>query len=239
LGRPSTSASPNDSVFLVGAGISFESGMPLTDVLTSLLEFCGANDYETLRVDRDKRKKFQVEFKRICDRKSPGTSHKTLALNFPKHIFEIVCLNWDNLLERAFRQYEVNFSKLYRETVVSGGRHLWKFHGDVENICEQKCKGKGGWVFPDEEGYVFPCFSKYLYESGLKNDFFTFVITGYSEKEKEIYEKIINAFENEPPRPTFRIGLDLSRLSEDNYIVGPSDFVLEKILPVKLDSSTH
>lgn len=219
------------SVFLVGAGISFESDMPLTNVLTSLLRFCLADDYKTLAKDKDKRKKFQLEFRRICDAKRPGTSHKTMALNFPKYVLEILCLNWDNLLERAFREYGRDFCKVNEESLVNGKRYLWKFHGDVEKISEVNIKGKGGWIFPDEEGYVFNCFSKYIDESGLKNTLFTFVIVGYSEQEKEIYERVINTFEKEPPRPTFRIGLNLNRLSESNYIVGPSDYILQQILP--------
>ena len=219
------------SFFLVGAGISFESGVPLTHVLQRLLRFCGAECYEDLRKDGSKQERFQLEFKRICDEKEIGLSHRLIAVNFPRHILEVICLNWDNLLERAFRKLAVAFHKINKDRATKAERYLWKFHGDVEDVYVDSEKGKGGWVFPDEEGYVFDCFVEYIDKTGLKDRIFTFVVAGYSEKDKEICDRIIEYFEEKPPRPTFRIGLDLSRLHEDNYIVGPSDFVLERILP--------
>jgi hypothetical protein len=81
---------------------------------------------------------------------------------------------------------------------------------------------------------VFNNFSKYVEEKGLLNSIFTFVIVGYSEKERNIYKKIIETFEKKPKRPTFRVGLDLKRLHDKNYIVGPADFVLKNILPLQL-----
>jgi hypothetical protein len=221
-----------DSIFLVGAGLSFESGIPLTKVLKELLEFCGANNYDELRKDEQKCEKFKLEFKRICDKKNVGTSHKLIALNFPKHILEIICLNWDNLIERAAKELGREIHKINEDVAVVGERHLWKFHGDVENIKTDNVKGKGEWVFPDEGGYVFNNFIKYIEEKGLLKRMFTFVIVGYSEREEEIYEKIIKSFEKR--RPTFRVGLDLKRLHEENYIVGSADFVLKEILPLQL-----
>jgi hypothetical protein len=220
------------SIFLVGAGLSFESGIPLTKVLKDILEFCGANNYDELRKDEQKCKKFKLEFKRVCDEKNVGTSHKLIALNFPRYILEIICLNWDNLIERAAKELGREIHKIHEDVAVVGERHLWKFHGDVENIKTDNVKGKGGWVFPNEGGYVFNNFIKYIEEKGLLKRMFTFVIVGYSEREEEIYGKIIKSFEKR--RPTFRVGLDLKRLHEENYIVGPADFVLKEILPLQL-----
>jgi len=220
------------SIFLVGAGISFESGIPLTDVLNDLLRFCEAKNYDELRKNEQKCLKFKLEFKRICKDKNVSTSHILIARNFPKHILEIICLNWDDLIERAARRLDKEIPKVNEDMAISGERYLWKFHGDVENIKNDNVKGKGGWVFPDESGYLFNCFLRYIEETGLKNKIFTFVIVGYSEKEKEIYENVIKCFEEEPPRPTFRVGLDIKRLNQEDYIVGPSDFILKKILPL-------
>ena len=44
--------------------------------------------------------------------------------------------------------------------------------------------------------------------------------------------KIIDSFEKKPRRPTYRIGLELEYLEDDHYVVGPSDFILQKILPI-------
>lgn len=219
------------SIFLTGAGISFESGMPLSKVLADLMKFCEAEDWNELRRNDKKCLKFKSEFKRICDRKNPGVSHKLIAQNFSEHILEIICLNWDNLIERAAREFGKAIPKANEDKHTTDERHLWKFHGDVENIKEDNIRGKGGWVFPDKEGHVFNSFIRYVEETGLTGQLFVLVIAGYSEKERNIYDKVISVFEAEPPRPTFRIGLDLARLQEEHYIVGPSDFVLKKMLP--------
>lgn len=219
------------SVFLTGAGISFESGVPLSKVLADLLKFCGAKDWNELRSDERKCLKFKSEFKRICGQKEPDTSHKLIGGNFPSHILEIICLNWDNLIERAAQELRKAIPKVNEDKEISGQRCLWKFHGDVDNIKEGNAKGQGGWVFPDEEGYVFDSFMRYFRQAGLAEHLFVFVIVGYSEGERDIYEKVIKVFESEHPRPTFRVGLDLDKLHEEFYIVGPSDFVLKKILP--------
>jgi NAD-dependent SIR2 family protein deacetylase len=220
------------SVFLVGAGISFESGIPLVAILSDLLRFCEAKDYKELRKDNTKCHKFKSEFKKICNEKEPGYSHKLIVLNFPEYIKEIICLNWDNLIERSALKLRKEISKINENNTVTGKSHLWKFHGDVDNIKKDNKRGKGSWIFPDEKGYVFECFMKYVKESGLTSSLFTFMIVGYSEKEEEIYKRIIQCFQEKPPRPTFRIGLDLSRLREENYAVGPSDYVLKEILPI-------
>ncbi len=220
------------SVFLTGAGISFESGVPLSKVLADLMMFCKADDWSELRRNNQKCLKFKSEFKSICDRKNPGVSHKLIAENFPEHILEIICLNWDSLIERAAQELGKAIPKENEDRHTSGERHLWKFHGDVENLERDNVRGKGGWVFPDEDGHVFNSFIRYVEETGLRGQLFVFVIAGYSEKEGNIYDKVISVFEAEPPRPTFRIGLDLARLREEHYIVGPSDFVLRKMLPL-------
>jgi hypothetical protein len=220
------------SIFLVGAGISFESGIPLVAILNDLLAFCEVKDFRELRKHNDKCQKFKSEFKKICDGKQPKHSHELIVLNFPEHIKEIICLNWDNLIEKNASMNKRDISKINEDNKVNGVHHLWKFHGDIDNIEKDNKKGEGGWVFPDEKGHVFECFIKYVQAIGLTSSLFTFIIVGYSEKEEEICNRIIQCFEEIPPRPTYRIGLDLSRLREDNYIVGPSDYVLREILPI-------
>jgi len=221
------------SVFLVGAGISFESGVPLTKCLEDLLKFCGAKDYDDLRIDEKKCYNFKSEFRKICDRKDVGASHKLIVKNFPKFILEIICLNWDNLIERAAKELGKSINKVNEDVAVRDERHLWKFHGDIENIKRSNIKGKGGWIFPNEGGYVFNCFLDYIKRTELENSMFTFIIVGYSEGEEKIYDNIISHFEKKIPRPTFRIGLNLKRLGEEKYIVGPADFILKQVLPIE------
>lgn len=218
------------AVFITGAGISFESDIPLARILTDLLTFCGASSWEDLRKDPVKCQKFKLQFKQNCEGKQPGISHKRIVDGFPRYILEILCLNWDNLLEKAAQNSGKMLQKENVDRPVTDARHLWKFHGDVENIRTDNRKGQGGWIFPDEDGYVFTSFINYVEKIGIKDTMFTLVIVGYGENEKTI-TAIISLFENKPPRPTLRVGLDLSRLQEENYIVGPSDFVLKEILP--------
>lgn len=222
------------SIFLVGAGLSFECGVPLTKHLGDLLKFCKADSYCDLRDNSRKCLRFKREFKRVCGMKPISDSHSLIALNFPKHIREIICLNWDDLIEKASRENDRAIPKVNVDAneTLNGGGYLWKFHGDVEDITGDNIRGRGGWIFPDEAGYIFDCFSEYVKGAGLNTQFFVFVIVGYSEKDEEIYNKIIKCFEKEPPRPTFRIGLNLERLDDENYIVGTPDFILPKILPI-------
>ena len=89
------------SIVIVGAGLSFESEIPLTRTLNDLLTFCSSSDFEELRKKNENCLRFKHQFKTMCNNKSPSTSHLTLAKSFHKHIFEIICLNWDNLIERV------------------------------------------------------------------------------------------------------------------------------------------
>ena len=221
------------SIFLTGAGFSYGSDMPLSSILGDVLTFCRVKDGEwgELRKDANKCLLFKTQFKVICDRRTPSVSHNLVIDNFPKYILEIISLNWDNFFEAAARSRGKNLNKENEDRPTTNLRNLWKFHGDVENIKNDNVKGQGGWVFPDEEGYVFTSFGTYIDQTCLKDQLFTFVIVGYSENERVIYEKITALLETTPPRPTYRIGLDLKNLHDDNYIVGTSDFVLNKILP--------
>jgi hypothetical protein len=220
------------SVFLVGAGLSYDSDMPLSNALKAILDFCGVAGWDELRKDSKRFLEFKRRFKEICDRKSPSNGHKLVIANFPKYIYEIICLNWDDLFEKAAKSINVPINKQNEDKPATSERYLWKFHGDVENIKEDNIKGQGGWVLPDEDGFVFDSFQEYVDRTRLKEQLFTFVIMGYNEGEEVIYHQIISLLEKDSPRPTYRIGLDLKNLHKDNYIVGTAEFILNKILPI-------
>src|SRR5215469_11957256 len=86
---------------LVGAGISFETGVPLSSHLNHILKFCETSSYEQLRQSGEKSCKFKQQFKQVCDNKNPGPSHNSICQAFPIKINDVICLNWDNLIERA------------------------------------------------------------------------------------------------------------------------------------------
>jgi hypothetical protein len=223
------------SVFLVGAGLSYESDLPLAQILDSILKFVDAKDYEELQVNQKhnlKSKNFKLVFEKICDIKAhPGRSHKLIARNFPKYIKEIFCLNWDNLIEKAFNKCNKKIEKINRDGIgvivkdINKGGYLWKFHGDVEDIYYD-------WIFPNHLGRVFDNFIDYYKRNEwLQDNLFVFVIVGYSEKEKNIVDNLIKLLEKRRKHVTYRIGLELKYLDNPNYIVGPSSLVLEHILP--------
>jgi len=220
------------SVFLVGAGFSYNSDMPLSNRLKAILDFCRAADWDELRKDSKRFLEFKRQFKEICERKSPSNGHRLVIANFPQYIYEIICLNWDDLFEKAAKSINVPINKQNEDKPAMSERYLWKFHGDVENIKEDNIKGQGGWVLPDEDGYVFDSFQQYLVQTRLKEKLFSFIIVGYNEDEEVIYNQIVSLLEKDPPRPTYRIGLDLKNLHKKNYIVGTAEFILNKILPI-------
>jgi hypothetical protein len=219
------------SIFLIGAGLSYSSDMPLANILNDVLNFCGVSNWDELRRDSSKFLNFKKQFKTLCDRKSPSNGHKLIITNFPQYIYEIICLNWDDLFEKAANVIGVLINKQNEDKPTTSERYLWKFHGDVENIKDDNIKGQGGWVLPDEDGFVFDSFQEYVSRAQLKEKLFTFVIIGYNEGEEVIYQQIISLLEKAPPRPTYRIGLDLKNLRKDNHIVGTAEFILNKILP--------
>ena len=66
-------------------------------------------------------------------------------------------------------------------------KFYWKFHGDVEDIDDTE------WII-EENGKVFKCFEVYLEEEYINKALeepFIFIIAGYSERDKEIKQKII------------------------------------------------
>jgi hypothetical protein len=222
------------SVFLVGAGLSYESNLPLAQILDSILKFVGAKDYQELQVNQKlnhKSQKFKLVFKEKYDIEAhPGRSHELIALNFPEYIKEVICLNWDNLIEKAFKECNKKIEKINKDDNIkvkvkdiNKGGYLWKFHGDVEDIDYD-------WIFPNHPGRVFKNFIHYYTRNEwLKDNLFVFVIVGYSEKEKNISDNVIKLLEKRRKHVTYRIGLEFKRFHHKNYIFGPADVVLELI----------
>ena len=217
------------AIFVIGAGFSFESGAPMTSDLYDILHFLDAHNFTELIEDSEKCLQFKKIVKKLVDNHEPGISHRLIASNFPTKVIEIICLNWDNFIERALNDLGKSASKINKESNVIGENHLWKFHGDVEEFDEKNIVGELGWVFPGEGGFVFKCFKNYLEKHGLSSDLFSIFIVGYSESDKQVKELIDN-LERTPPRPTYRTGMEISDYKDDFYLLGPSAFVLKKIL---------
>ena len=109
------------------------------------------------------------------------------------------------------------------------GNCLWKFHGDVRNIKRDNKIGEVGWIFPTDGGSVFESFIKYRDDpAGLKDSLFVVVVVGYSESDKSI-RNVIKSLEDNGRRTLFRLTLDLRKLEQEKYLVGPSNYVLPRI----------
>ena len=216
------------AIFVVGAGLSFESDVPMSKDLKDILNFVGASDFSFLRADPIKCNDFKKQFKILISESEPGPSHKLIASNFPSKIMEIICLNWDDLIERAFKDYNKYPKKINKESDANDKNHLWKFHGDVEEFDIENIPGQLGWVFPDEDGYVFDCFKNYMKDK-LNSTLFCLFVVGYSENEHQI-QTVINQLEKQPPRSTYRIGMAIEKFQDDFYLIGPSAYVLKRIL---------
>ncbi len=217
------------AIFVIGAGFSFESGAPMESDLDDILRFVGVSNYTELRRDLTKCLQFKENFKKLVDKHEPGISHRLIASNFPSKVTEIICLNWDNFIERAFTVLGRSPCKINKESNVEERNHLWKFHGDVEEFDATNLAGKLGWVFPDEGGFVFTCFKDYLGSSGLSSELFSIFIVGYAERDEQV-KMMINELERVHPRPTYRTGMEIVESKDDFYLLGPSAFVLNKIL---------
>ena len=218
-------------VLIVGAGVSYASNAPLAARLVNLLNFCKATNFMDLSNDSNKCLCFKHHFKVLDEKFELNKSHMAIAKSFPKYTREIISLNWDSLLERALRSYKRKFNKINCEEDTPTINNLWKLHGDVENITEDNLPGHGGWVFPENGGYVFKSFVSFLKASFLSKEPYLILIAGYSRGEINIEKKIIEPIYDNYRRELIEISMKPEQLKNESIIVGPSDYVLPRILP--------
>jgi hypothetical protein len=245
--RAAIQLAPLKLILVIGAGFSFEAGMPLTSHLVFILKPMGftVKDYEDIKeaftkISRDESK--DKEFKeRFISYLNEGLrngdikiteAHKIVIEKFrDEKILEILCLNWDNLLELCYKKLMgKEIPKINREDIFVPEdtflHYLWKFHGDVE---EPEYK----WIYPGANGRVFPNFIKYL-QFLIKQRSYTLcgLIVGYSELDEQVHniiEIIQQNFE------LFRIGMDMRLFSKyKNYILAPARWILPQIFSNQL-----
>ncbi|MFH1639953.1 MAG: SIR2 family protein [Chloroflexota bacterium] len=188
----------NGSIFVIGAGFSFNSYAPLLremeGIACSTLYDLGVKEPRNLYYE-DERKAWQIISSKGWQifqnhmsftllPKQPSDQHFILAeLFYAGHISHIVSLNWDDLVEKAYQT-------LYKETIPlinkedqTSEHALWKLHGDVANPDER-------WILPFEEGRVFRALEKLALQISLPG-----VVIGYREQEKVVREKLLNTLE--------------------------------------------
>lgn len=188
----------NGSVFIIGAGFSYDSYAPLLKemegIACSTLDEVGVEDPRDL-YHADERKAwehisrgwqiFQKHAAYMLLPKEPSDQHLILAELFHAgHITHIVSFNWDDLIEKAYRNlYDTDIPKITKED-VKNDRALWKLHGDIDNPEER-------WVLPFEEGKVFQALQQIVLQTTLPA-----IAIGYREQEPVVCSNLITVLEN-------------------------------------------
>ena len=188
----------NGSIFIIGAGFSYDSYAPLLremeGIACSTLYDLGVENPRDL-YHADERKAwehisrgwgiFQRHVAFMLLPKEPSDQHVIVAELFHTgHISHIVSFNWDDLVEKAYRNlYNVDIPKVAREGAESD-HALWKLHGDINNPEER-------WVLPFEEGKIFQSLQQIILQTTVPA-----ITIGYREQEQVVRERLFNVFEN-------------------------------------------
>ncbi|MDJ0333024.1 hypothetical protein [Planococcus sp. S3-L1] len=200
----------NNAVVVIGAGVSFEPGMPLGNQLAPIVwevvssfpsidqKFKGPGSTKS-RIGEDfvKIKKafsyieqnenaislFKSKFSKVNSKITVAPRiHNNIAKLVHENFFElIVSFNWDNLLE-------MSWSELYGTQINDRKINLIKPHGDVLKLNSQ-------WVLPNSPGNINDEEQKHINVLAMERPR-TLVIVGYSESDAKIVEELISPLED-------------------------------------------
>lgn len=188
----------NGSIFMIGAGFSYDSYAPLLremkGIACSTLYDLGVKDPRTLYQTNEREaweiisggwQIFQKHVAFMLSPKEPSDQHVILAgLFHTGHITHIVSFNWDDLVEKVFRDlYNEDIPMVTGEGVTSS-HALWKLHGDIAKPEER-------WVLPFEEGRVFQALQQIVLQTTVPA-----IAIGYREQEVVVREKLLNVLKN-------------------------------------------
>jgi len=217
------------AIFIVGAGISYESNMflarELPPIVWLFLKQLGIqspkdfykNNYDEawkkIKGDSEVFMSFKEHIKNVTDMKPFSEAHLALVKIFEaKKKTQIITLNWDNFLERAYsEEFNKNMPKINVDGTTSN-HALWKLHGDVDDL-------QTDWILLHESGLVFQSLKDVIFEQALP-----VVIVGYGEGDKIIKEQLIELLAES--MKIWRIG---QNISHDNGIKGEADKVLPSL----------
>jgi len=187
----------NGSIFIVGAGFSYDAYVPLLremeGVACSTLYDLGVADPQDLYHRDDMAaweriaegwKTFQHHVSYTLSPKEPAKQHFIIAELFKLgHVTHIVSFNWDDLIEKAYRQmYNKEIPKIVEEDTTSD-HALWKCHGDILNPDKR-------WVLPHDEGRVPPALEEISVTLSVPT-----IVIGYREQEHLVSKKLIEVLE--------------------------------------------
>jgi hypothetical protein len=226
----------NPILLVVGAGFSAGAGIPLGEHLDSILQNMGLKTFEEL-IKQSRQMEFKTKFAKSIEEKPEvfkvTQAHRKVANNFSNgKIVEIVCLNWDNLIEDQWKKRNVRKISRHDQIPTSNDNkyflhYLWKFHGDVEDLDYD-------WVFPGMEDRIFPQFTNYM-KKLEENPSIVMLIVGYSELGEKgeigtgkLCREVISPLER--VLTTYRIGMDLELFNKyNNYLFAPAEAFIPKL----------
>lgn len=188
--------------------------------------------WEKIKNNKDIFRNFKLEFKKLNDSKkkklhqTPSLAHRLIIKYFiARKILELICLNWDNLLEQEYKnQKRIDIKKITTEGVDEG--HFWKLNGDVDDIDEYGNVDDPDkeWILPHEGGRIFASLIDRLNSSTQP----IFVVIGYSEQDMNISNNLLNKVT--PYREKFTIRPDINPFTAKEYeIPGTATYAMKKI----------
>lgn len=238
----------NNAVVVIGAGVSFEPGMPLGNQLAPIVwevvssfpsidqKFKGSGstknrigeDFANIKrafsyIEQNKNavSLFKNKFSKVNNKITAiSPIHNNIAKLIHENFFElIVSFNWDSLLE-------MSWSELYGTQINDSKLNLIKPHGDVLNL-------NSDWVLPNSPGNINREEQKYINKLATERPR-TLIIVGYSESDAKIVDELISPLEDK--WKVYRV----SPFSSDEKVLNlsASDF-FEELVQSLIDEENH
>jgi NAD-dependent SIR2 family protein deacetylase len=215
----------NKMMLFLGTGVSFEADLDwniTSDCLDltfgrKLEEHNSESCWDRLKDNEENRIRFQEIFTGAIKEKAPSAPHYYLASLFKEEIIEyLVCFNWDNLIESAYREvYHLEPSILYLDH-RGNSEKFCKPHGCVK--CEPP--SDHSWTFPSEIT-MNSYFEKYTKESmGTKRVLFLSCGFGGSEQLKKYLKDLYGCCFFYDIRPDIRMFSKIKLSNEKSRISG-------------------
>jgi len=202
----------NSSIVILGAGVSFDAGMPLYKQLAPVI-WQIIDEYKEIKLQLNSNMTIPAKelvgednpnllkaFALIKENQSASLRFKNLFLAINNSHNLKVSKTHENICKLIHEGYielvislnwddliESSWTRLYGTQMNMDKYNLMKPHGDIRNISDN-------WVFPHELGKISEQELDYINQlSTLKP--YTLIIIGYSEQDEAIIEKIITPSE--------------------------------------------
>jgi len=155
---------------------------------------------------------FQAAFSALDKERSlrASVTHAAIAhLLHAGHIDLVVSLNWDTLLETAWR-------RMYGTSINGSRRRLLKPHGDATTPGEK-------WIFPHQHGHI-PWKNVELVKQLARGRPRVLLVVGYSERDEEVATRLLGPLSER--WEVFRIG---PSCTGKNAIPQPAEIVMPRL----------